>query len=185
MRSRHGLLCLSSLATLWGCALLSLSCSSGDPSEQAARVPDEVSGSWKLVLDVDGEPWEFDLETMDIYLNEDEDEPELFVIQGSGVALAGVIPAGVCVGYEEAFDRLIGRRISVRQEGGDPAEPTRSTLDWGVGARPVLDGWLQVERVTGKRAGVEGDRTLHGTIELRTAESTLRGQFAVHAVTWG
>jgi len=54
---------------------------------------------------------------------------------------------------------------------------------------PVTGGSLTVEKVTGQWDGSEGDKTLWGTVELQVegddGARTLRGKFAVHAVTWG
>jgi hypothetical protein len=73
--------------------------------------------------------------------------------------------------------------------GGDPREPKSSSVMLGGVAMPVGGGTFTVNKITGKWAGSEGDRTLHGTVELRiptsAGERIVTGAFAVHAVTWG
>jgi hypothetical protein len=126
---------------------------------------------------------------MDIFLTEDESYSEIFQIYGEGVTLVGEFPAGVRVDYEAAFERLIGRTIAIQPHGGDPREPKTSKVTLDGIVTPVSAGRFTVERLSGKWEGSEGDRTLHGTIELRVpdvnGERTLRGRFATHAVTWG
>ena len=162
-----------------------LGCTDAEQAEDAARDREAAQTEWRIVLDVDGEPLEAVLESMDIYLQEDEDEPEIFLIQGAGVTLAGSIPLVAGVGYDEEFERLIGRRLPIHRVGGDPANPSDSVVELDEGTVPVIDGWIQVEKVTGKWSGADGDRALHGTLELRTSAATIQGTFAVHAVTWG
>jgi len=162
--------------------------SSGDP-EQWAHDREKSRQAWKLTLDEDGATHEIAVERMDIYLTEDESETEIFELHGDGVTLVGEIPLDARVDYGEAFENLIGKQIEIRTQGGDPSDPKRSkiTLD-GIPAT-VSAGRFTVERLSGKWEGSEGDRTLHGTIELHLrgfdGERTLRGSFGVHAVTWG
>ena len=53
----------------------------------------------------------------------------------------------------------------------------------------MIGGSLTFEKLTGKWDGDDGDKTLWGTVELEVegddGARTLRGKFAVHAVTWG
>jgi hypothetical protein len=161
---------------------------SGDP-EQSARDRDNSRQAWKITLDEDGATHEIPVERMDIYLTEDDSETEIFELHGDGVTLVGEVPLDARVDYAETFENLIGKPIEIRAQGGDPGDPKRSkiTLD-GIPAS-VSAGTFTVERLSGKLEGSEGDRTLHGRIELRLhgldGERTLRGSFGVHAVTWG
>lgn len=156
-------------------------CSPSGDSAAAARDRERSKAEWKLALD-DGR--ELTLERMDIYLTE-EGYPNLFEITGAGVTLVGTFPAGVSPGYEENFDRLVGETISIEARGGHPREPKASSISPGGTSTPVSGGSFTVDRVSGKWSGSEGNKTVHGTVELHTAGGTIRGRFAVHAVTWG
>jgi hypothetical protein len=150
--------------------------------------PASGTTAWRLVLEVEGATHELPLERMDIFLTEDE-WPEIFEIHGDGVTLVGEFPAGVRVDYDEAFENLIDQPIAIRPRGGDPRDEKDSQVELdGIGAS-VSAGTFTVERTSGSIAGADGDKTLHGTIELRVhdgnGERTIRGRFATHAVTWG
>ena len=163
-------------------------CSRGGEVEQAARDRSNARVAWKLVLDHGGSTYEIPIERMDIYLTEDE-YPEIFEIRGDGVTLVGELPAGVRVDYDEAFERLIDREVTIQANGGDPRQPKTSTVTIDGIVTPVSTGSFTVKQLTGKWGSSDGDRTLHGDIELRLpgldGERTLRGRFAAHAVTWG
>ena len=83
----------------------------------------------------------------------------------------------------------VGMATAARFRRGDPRDPKTSkiTID-GIEER-VPAGSFTVQRLSGKWSGSEGDRTLHGTIELRIrgigGERTLRNRFGAHAVSWG
>lgn len=163
-------------------------CGGGADEATAARDREKAKTDWKLTLDDAGATSEMPIERMDIYLTE-EGYPELFEIRGSGVTLVGEFPRDVRVGYDEAFEKLIGKPVTILASGGDPREPKNSSVTiHGMGA-PVVVGSFTVEKVTGKWSGSEGNKTIWGTIEVRIpgadAERTLRGRFAAHAVTWG
>jgi len=169
------------LGSAAGVAALVAACSPGGDSAAAARDREQSKAEWKLVLD-DGR--ELPLERMDIYLTE-EGYPNIFEITGAGVTLVGALPLGVTPDYEENFDRLIGETITIEARGGDPREPKASAITLGGTVTAVSGGSFTVERVSGKWQGPDGNKTLHGTIELRTAGGTIRGRFAVHAMTLG
>ena len=164
-------------------------CGGSGDVEDAARDRSSTSRDWKLVLDDEGTRHEIPMERMDIFLTEDESYCEIFEMRGEGVALVGEFPADIHVDYEAAFERLIGREIIIRRRGGDPREPKTSKVTLDGVVMPVTSGTFTVERLSGKWEGAEGDRTLHGTIELRIpgsdGERTLRGRFATLTVTWG
>jgi hypothetical protein len=169
---------------------LGLTACGGGQIEEAASDRDRARASqdWKLVLDDDGMRHEMPMERMDIFLTEDESYCEIFEIRGAGVTLVGEFPADIHVDYEAAYERLIGREIIILRRGGDPREPKMSKVTLDGVVTPVTSGTFTVERLSGKWEDVDGDRTLHGTIELRVpgsdGERTLRGRFATHAVTW-
>lgn len=169
--------------------VLALSACGGTTNEDAVQDRVRARQAWKLVLDDGGTGHEMPIERMDIFLTEDESECEIFQIYGDGVTLVGEFPAGVRVDYEVALERLIGRAIAIQPRGGDPREPKTSKVTLDGIVTPVSAGTFTVERLSGKWEGSEGDRTLHGTIELRVpdydGERILRGRFAAHAVTWG
>jgi hypothetical protein len=169
-------------------AALLAGCSEGSP--EGGPSP-EVKASWALTLKVDGNPVKVPLEILHVYLVEDEKQyPEIFEIQGPGVALVGEFPMDVHVDYGEEWKRLFGKTVAIAPRGGDPRDPKESHLTL-PGGEPlkVLGGSFTAEKLTGKWAGSKGDRTLHGRITLRVAapggEKTLEGTFAVLAVTWG
>jgi hypothetical protein len=173
----HGLACLALLTA----------CGGGSDAETAARDRARAKEEWKISVDEGGTAAELALEQMDIYLTENDSYPEIWEMAGEGVVLVGQLPKDARVDYEEAFEKLVGRTIVVEAQGGDPRQPKSSAITLGGVSVPVSGGFLVVEKVTGKWGGSEGDRTLHGTVELQLAGGTrtARGKFAVHAVTWG
>lgn len=179
MRRDRRYRCFAAVAGIAASALAA--CSSGADSAAAARDRERSKTEWKLVLD-DGR--ELPLELMNIYLTE-EGYPNLFEITGTGVTLVGTFPSGLTPDYEENFGRLIGETITIEARGGDPWEPKTSAISFGGTGTAITGGSFTVDRVSGKWSGSEGNKTVHGTIELQTAGGTIRGRFAVHAVTWG
>lgn len=157
-----------------------------DPSGVSAQAVERARPGWRLQLDGDGAV-QLPVERMDIYVIEDEDYPERFEIHGDGLTLVGTLSAAV--GYQERFEELIGRPIAITPSGGDPRETRYSVLRLDGRTLAVRSGTFTVERVTGRWAGLEGDRTLWGRVELRVAdpsgERVVTGKLAVHAVTWG
>lgn len=167
-------------------ALALTACATGGSVEEAARDRASASREWKVVLEDGATSHEMRVERMDIYLTEDTSYCEIFEIHGEGVTLVGEFPADLHVDYDAAFERLIGREITIGRRGGDPREPKNSQVTLDGVVTPVAEGTFTVESLSGRWEGVEGDRTLHGTIELRIpGERTLRGRFATLAVTWG
>jgi hypothetical protein len=156
-------------------------------SDQRAGEPVAAPDGWQLVLEVDGERVVLPLARLDIYLVEDDEYPERYELHGEGVTLAGTFPLTLHVGYEEAFERLVGRRVPVEPESADPAAPKRSVLVLPDGRTlAVTGGWLEVERIA---PGTTGDAGAHGRLELRVrgdgGERELRGRFAVQLAAWG
>lgn len=167
-------------------ALAAAGCAAEDTSATAAEARARAQDTWKLALD-GAEP--LALERMDIYLVEDDDDPEVFKLYGDEATLVGLLQPGQTVGYEEDFEQLIGKTIALDASGGDPREPEDAYVTIDGRRVPVVGGTLTVEKVTGKWDGSDGDKTLWGTVELQVEEDegerTIRGTFAVHAVSWG
>ena len=157
-----------------------------EPVPAPAESRASAEASWKLELEGTGP---LVLERMDIHLVEDESLPEVFTLFGDGVMLVGEFPRGVHVGYEENLDRLIGQTVKLQGDEGDPRAPAEGFVTIDGGHVPVVGGTLKVEKVTGTWDGTEGDKTLWGTAELTVDQNgsrrTVRGTFAVHAVSWG
>jgi hypothetical protein len=150
------------LATaLSGTALSGTACG---PSPRATATQSRASAeaSWKLEIDGTG----LVLERMDIYLVENESEPEVFTLRGDDVTLVGEFPRGVHVGYEENLERLIGQTVTLLTKGGNPREPAQGYVTITGRQVPVVGGTLRVEKVTGTWDGTDGDKTLWGTVEL-------------------
>jgi len=167
--------------------VLAFGCSNGANEQQAAADREKASQTWKLELD--GSSDQLALRKMDIYLTEDDDYPEIFEIVGDGVTLVGFFPMDLHVGYEEDFAKLIGKPIPFLPRGGDPREEKTSAVQMNGLDYPVVGGTFTVEKITGKWAGSEGDKTVHGTLELKIpgadGERTVRGRFATNIITWG
>jgi hypothetical protein len=180
----HAFARLCTLSTV--AALLSASCGMADTEATAAAARAKAQETWKLSLD-GAEP--LGLERMDVYLVEDDDEPEIFKLYGDEVTLVGEFPLSLHVGYEEDFDQLLGKTITLDAEGGDPAEPESAFVTVDGTRLSVVGGSLKFDKLTGKWDGSEGDKTLWGTVELQVdgddGQRTLRGSVAVHVVTWG
>jgi hypothetical protein len=159
-------------------------CTDGDPEEGPSAA---TKASWALTLRVDGAEIKAPLEILNVFLVEDEKQhPEIFEIVGPGVALVGEIPKDVHVGYEEEWKRLFGKAIPIAPRGGDPREPKESRVALPDGrVLKISGGSFIAEKLTGRRAGSRGDRTLHGRVRLQTDGKTIEGTFAVLAVTWG
>jgi len=157
-----------------------------EPVPAPAESRASAEASWKLELEGTGA---LALERMDIHLVEDESQPEVFTLYGDDVMLVGEFPRGVRVGYEENLERLIGQTVKLLGEERDPRAPAEGYVTIDGGRVPVVGGTLRVEKVTGTWDGVDGDKTLWGTAELtldqRGSRRTIRGTFAVHAVSWG
>jgi hypothetical protein len=144
---------------------------------------------WKLQVEWAGSTQELPIERFDIYLVEDEQDPEIFEMYGEGLMLVGEFPLDLHVDYGEKFEALIGRPIKLAPSGGDPGDLKQSFVTLGGMRVPVLGGTFTVEKISGKWAGSEGNKTVFGTIELRVpgadGETTVRGRFASNVVTWG
>ena len=157
-----------------------------EPVPAPAESRASAEASWKLELEGTGA---LALERMDIHLVEDESQPEVFTLYGDDVMLVGEFPRGVHVGYEENLERLIGQTVKLLGEERDPRAPADEYVTIDGGRVPVVGGTLKVEKVTGTWDGVDGDKTLWGTAELtldqKGSRRTVRGTFAVHAVSWG
>lgn len=161
-------------------------CGAGDTAATAAEARAKAQATWKLSIE-GAEP--LALEQMDIYLVEDDSDPEMFKLYGDEATLVGVLPTSQHVGYDEDFDQLIGKTIALEASGGDPREPEDAYITIDGRRVSVVGGTLRIDKVTGSWSGADGDKTLWGTVELQVEEDegerTIRGTFAVHAVSWG
>jgi hypothetical protein len=154
----------------------------GDAARQAA-----VEGfAQSLDIEIEGSTVSLPLEGLSVYLAEDG-RPEIFAIEGPGLALAGTLPGGVRVGYEENWQVLVGQAIPIAPRGGDPADEKESFVTIpGAGPLRVLGGSFTFESV---QPGWDAKTPLSGSIELRVrgmaGETMLRGRIAVKGTTWG
>ena len=174
-------------------ALALAGCSGNGTNVNTDTIDSDVAKAkqtWKLTLEEPGLENAIALEAMDIYLVDDDEQwPEIFEITGPEVTLVGAFPMDVHVGYQNAFERLFGKSVNIDARGGDPHDPKSSTVRIRGLDVPILGGTITFEKATGKWAGEQGDQTLWGRVELRVpgadGERTVRGSFAVHAITWG
>jgi hypothetical protein len=160
---------------------LNLRCSGNDAS-------DVIIPEWNLTLNVDGGEVRVPLEVFNVYLVEDETFPEVFELLGAGVALVGVFPSDIHVGYGDDWEALFNKSISIKPYGGYYLEPKNSVITLpGKPVMKVLGGFLIAEKVTGKHADL--DMTLWGRVNLLVqtpgGERNFEGTFAVYCVTWG
>ena len=168
---------------LVACALL-LACSSGDKTSESK------SADWQLTFTYGGDEVALPLDHLHVYLVEDEASyPEVFEIAGTGVALAGTFPMDTHVSYGEHWNVLFGKTISIDANGG-ARDDIISYVQLPDGTKAfVIDGSLVPEKIEGKVAGLDGDKTLTGTFTLRVrtgmGEENIAGRFAVHCVTLG
>lgn len=176
------------LPALAGMVVVAAGCSLAR-QDPATAVADHVraKAGWVLALDGAGAP--LAVEAMDIDVQPDATTPEPFDLHGDDVRLVGTIPAALRVRDGEGLGHLVGQTLVILPAGGDPDAPGASSVTIDGVASPVLGGTFTVAKLTGRWAGKEGDRTLHGTVELRLpgagGERTVRGTLAAHAVTWG
>jgi hypothetical protein len=165
--------------------LAAVGCSSGEEGPESSS-----KEAWRLVFTYNGSDVMLPLQGMDVYLVEDEEEyPEVYEINGPGVTMVGVLPMDSHVGYDENWPILFGKSIVVHPRGG-AFEEKESFIQLPDGTRArILGGSLVPEKVSGKYSGSEGDVTLSGTFTLRVMTSAgqeeISGRFAVHCVTWG
>jgi hypothetical protein len=106
---------------------------------------------------------------------------ETFQIRGPGLVLTGVLPSDAHVGTEANWKALAGRWIRIRPWGGDPAENARARLnlpdsslgEQGNAARPVVNGYMTVEKVVTK-GGLDAPAALTGYlfVEVQYPEGT-------------
>jgi hypothetical protein len=173
-------------ASVVGAVLALLLVAACGGSEEGGGEPLAAPVGWQLVLEIDGELVALPLARLDVHLVDDDEYPETWELHGEGVTLAGAFPLSVRVGYDQAFERLVGRRVPIGGESGaGHAAPKPSTLALPDGrAIAVTGGWLEVERISPGASGPDGDLGAHGRLELRVGgERTLRGRFAVRPVT--
>lgn len=163
------------------CALVLCGCPGGGGG--AASEAEIAAYRQRLELTVDGAAVEVPLERLDVYLVEDESFPEVFELQGAAVILVGELP--VHVGYGEEWQQLLGKRVTIASEGGDPREPKHSQVTLPGASQPtrVQGGWFQVDS---HRPGFDAKTPLEGRLELQLEDGrTLQGKLFVLGTTWG
>ena len=157
----------------------------------AAKARDSSMASWALVLKVDGAEVKIPLKAMNVLLFKDEEHarqnPSVFQVEGNGVQLIGEIAAADNVDYDEHWERLINKTLTIKASGEFHRDSVDSKIALpGTTEIAVTGGTMFVERFSGKSAGSDGDKTLSGRITLQLRDGrTLEGTFSVHAVTWG
>lgn len=181
-------------AMLLACLVLSGGCAAefGDTQAVAAAAREKAMPHWKLAIDWEGHTIEYPLERMDIYLFDTDDPerwPETFEIRGEGVTLVGTLPVPAQVGYGEELQNLVGRTVPIASQGGNPHEQRYSSVRLAGVPAHVSGGSITFQKVTGKWAGSDGDRTVWGTVEIQIETASgaeiLKGAFAAHVVSWG
>jgi hypothetical protein len=186
----HAILRRTNARTFWFLLLLAaaaglhLACGGSGDDDSARRLD---AANQRLVLEFEGRTLDLPLERLDIYLTEDE-SPEAFELHGPGVLMAGDLPDGIRVDYEENWDALLRQSIPIAAEGGSHNEtPKSSTITLpDLGACRVLGGSFTVQSVGAERDArtpVQGTCTIR--CETRDGERVLRGKFAVQGTTWG
>ncbi len=158
--------------------LLIAGCSKEEPAK--ASRPE-----WELVLKIDNTEVKVPLEALHVYLTENERYPEIFEMRGAAVTLVGEFPPDVHVGYGDKWERLFGKRVELKPEGGDPRSPKKSALTLpGRTPMSVTGGSFVVETFTGREFAE--DWTLQGKITIVVdGNRTFHGRFSVNAKTWG
>ncbi len=145
---------------------------------------------WLLSAEVDGAPNIAPLHVWNVYLYDNSAVPEDFEFLGEGIALVGRIPKDLSVGYAENWEKLLGKSLPISRSGGDPRARKESYIEFTGHRRwEVRGGEILPEKLSGSKAGSEGDRTLSGRLRVRVltplGEKTIEGTFAIQVVSWG
>lgn len=154
-----------------------------DSSEDTApAVPDP---SQTIVLQAAGGEIPFTIERLNLFLVEDETDPESFEFAGEGIRLVGQIPVNLHVGYSENWNVLVGKPISLSRS-NEALEAVSEIHLPGEAACPVTGGAFTIHSA----GESDNARTpLTGELWLRcstpTGERVLRGTFEVKGTTWG
>ncbi len=194
----------SLLIALAVCALVLL----GACQQESTSARTSTGG--EMVLQTDQGQVTTPLKMFDLHLTGDDAFPETFEMKGDGVCFAGIVPPSIRVGYGCKWENLIAKPIALdsrsrTQIGTDllkaakielPKEALNEAYErystFALPGKPVarvLGGVFMVEKVTGKYGGLDGDKTLHGKIEIRiqdgAGEKLFKGAFKVRCITWG
>jgi hypothetical protein len=173
---------------------LSVLCAAGCGSSEdpaAAKDGESSRAAGTLVLRVDGADVKIPLKAMNVLLFKDEEyakqNPSVFALEGNGVHLIGEIAPADNVDYDEHWERLVNKTLTIKASGQYHRDPVASKIALpGTSEIAVTGGTMLVEKFSGQRSGAEGDKTLSGKITIQLADGrTLEGTFAVPAVTWG
>jgi hypothetical protein len=138
-------------------------------------------------LDFDGSGIPVPLDGMDVWLTEDDSEAERWVIHGAGTSFGGSFPHDVRIGYEDNWNVLVGRAITISPRHMTIDGETASTLTVpGVGRVDVVGGQFIIEKVD---PDWDARTPISGRIELQvhaaTGLITLHGRLAVKGTGWG
>jgi hypothetical protein len=166
--------------------LLAVGCDLENSSDEG---PSEATrASWVMTLKVDGAEVKLPLESLDVFLVEDNQYPEIYELLGPSVALVGEFPTSIHVGYSNKWEQLFGKAIPIKPQGGDPRDEKDSHVTIpGKGMCKVIEGTFTAKKTTGKTVD---SLTLWGTVKLLVKPETgdgfsIEGTFAVNAKTWG
>jgi len=171
------------VAALAGLVVALAGCPLRNPFKRKPPGPEIPPGT--LTLTVDGRTTELKVESLAVFLVEEEDRyPEIFEMAGTQCALVGAFPLDLHVGYEADFQRMVNRAIEISESGGDPREPKVSYVTLPDRGQVRVVGTLVVEWV---EPGEVAYREVRGRVELRAVGQSLdiRGSFRVKTNTWG
>ena len=138
----------------------------------------------RLELQVDGKTVVLPVTQLDVYLVEDERQPESFHLHGPGLSLGGEIPPEHAIGYGDHWERLVGKPIQVAAQGGDPAAPQDSVVTLPGSEAPVgARGALTIRSVG---TSWNAKTPLEGEVELKLDDDrAIKGKLFVLGTSWG
>jgi hypothetical protein len=178
----------SLIGRIVGCAIVILVLRAGSSLWDRVTNGDAVeAANQRIVLELGGQEVQLPLEHFNVYLVETKGEVESFEMRGPDVVLTGEFPAGVQVDYEENWKVLLQRTMDIGASGGDPSDPTFSTITLpALGACRVVGGSFVIETIG---EGKDAKTPLSGTCTIRCetpqGPKTIEGRFAVNGTTWG
>src|SRR5262245_15327957 len=120
------------------CSILVLlaGCNKSDSGSSASSNRNEGQGQeittdpkMELALTIDNAPVTMPLKTLSIYESKPATTSKAaqgFELEGDNAMVAGRLPDGLKLAPGSKFDQLIGKKLSIRRNGGDPAFPKLS-----------------------------------------------------------
>lgn len=156
---------------------------------QGGDTVEDVVKNGKLQLSAGGKQVEVSLQGMDIFLMDPDrksGQSETFLVHGEETELAGALPEGLNVGYEEDFAQLVGKTLEIQAEFNPNGEgPIKARLTVGKDTHQVTGGTITVTRFLGPNPNGAGG-ALEADVELhRSGEEVLKGRLLILAKTWG